>query len=70
MVTDLFLAIVSQVWTVSSCKCKLKKIKSCTHLDCLKIDPWFLQQVSESVLKTQHNLELSEIFSDSLDSLQ
>uniref|UniRef100_A0A914C590 Uncharacterized protein n=1 Tax=Acrobeloides nanus TaxID=290746 RepID=A0A914C590_9BILA len=70
---------LAQLWTVARCKCLLRYSRSESHLDCLFIEPWIVEQLEQiaslhrnrlSTITYQISEERSPDCTESLDSLQ
>ncbi|CAI2356945.1 unnamed protein product [Caenorhabditis sp. 36 PRJEB53466] len=64
---------LAQIVIVAKCKCALQRSKSMTHVNCLYIDTWIVEELIESVQLARLEIDSSEnsvMYTESLDSLK
>ncbi|VDP27936.1 unnamed protein product [Heligmosomoides polygyrus] len=67
---------LADLWIVGKCKCFMQRSKSFTHVDCLQLEPWVLEELNVcAALRSAHysaetlSQEDSMLYAENLDSL-
>ncbi|CAI5455063.1 unnamed protein product [Caenorhabditis angaria] len=65
---------LAQIVIVAKCKCSFQRSKSMTHINCLHIDTWIVEELITAVQLSQQPTYASPtdsiIYTESLDSLK
>ncbi|KAF1747760.1 hypothetical protein GCK72_024226 [Caenorhabditis remanei] len=64
---------IAQMVIVAKCKCAWQRSKSMTHVNCLRIDTWIVEELIEAVALARIENDSSDnsvMYTESLDSLK